>query len=219
MNPTVVFGTLAALLIQSAATAGQYGLRVFRDRDEWLAEATEAMRFGSEDFNSMTPQEIANNSSLHTGIRGLRLSTFLGARMAIREGAVPGNLDGTNFVDVSLFDSTPWIELRLTGGAFAWAAEFSGTTDSGGLGAQFGDALLNFGQYFEENEGGFLGFVTSSMFHDVRLVAGYEGEEFSFDNVEWLNIPAPGSAAWVASGAALGLTGRRRRARRPTLPA
>ncbi len=219
MNPTVVFGTLAALLIQSAAAAGEYGLRVFRDRDEWLAEATEAMRFGAEDFNAVSPQDIADNSSLHTGIQGLRLSTFYGARMAIRDGGVPGNLDGSNFVEVSLYDSTPWIELRLTGGAFAWAAEFSGTTDSGGLIGQFGDALMNFGHYFEENEGGFLGFVTSSMFHDVRLVAGYEGEEFSFDNVEWLNIPAPASAVWVVGGAALGLIGRRRRAQRPTLPA
>jgi hypothetical protein len=219
MKLIVVFGTVAAAFIHTGASAGEFGLRVFRDRAEWLAEASEGIRVRAENFDMVVPQSIPDNSSLLTGPRGVRLSTFNGARMSVLSGGSSGNLNGTSFVDVSLYDSTPWIELGLFGGAFAWAAEFSGTSDGGQLSGQFGDILMNFGQYFEEDEGGFLGFVTSSIFNDVRLVAGFEGEEFSFDNLEWVNIPAPSSAVFLASGAMFTLGVRRRRVPRATLAA
>lgn len=195
------------------AIGGEFGLRVFRDRDAWLAEAREggfAFIERRETFNNVTPQALQNFVEVVTGPRGVGLTANWDAEVSIKDGGAPGAFDGTNFVNVRLSSSVPYMNMRLLGGAYAWAADFSGAGDEGGLIAVFGDVILDFGQVFGEGEVGFAGFVTSSIFEDVRFFADFEGESFGFDNVEWINLPAPSSIAWLAALVAVAPARRRR---------
>jgi hypothetical protein len=205
--------TLASSVLGAPALAGEFGLRVFRDRDAWLAEAREggfAFIERRENFNAVTPQSLPNFVELVTGPRGVGLTANWDADVSIKDGGAPGSLDGTNFVDVRLSSSVPYMNMRLLGGAYAWAADFSSVGDEGGLIAQFGDVILDFGLVFGEGEVGFAGFVTSSIYEDVRFFADFEGESFAFDNVEWINLPAPSCALW---GVAFVVAGGQRRRR------
>lgn len=196
------------------AIAGEFGLRVFRDRDAWLAEAREggfAFVERRESFNTVNPQALPNFVELVTGPRGVGLTANWDAEVAVKDGDAPGSLNGTTFVDVRLSSSVPYMNMRLLGGAYAWAADFSSAGDEGGLIAQFGDVILDFGQVFGEGEVGFAGFVTSSIYEDVRFFADFDGESFAFDNVEWINLPAPSTALWGVAFVVVAGGQRRRR--------
>ncbi len=205
--------TFAVLLPSATALAGEFGLRIFRDRDAWLAEAREggfAFIERRERFNGVAPQALPNFVEVVTGPHGVGLTANWDAEVSIKSGDSPGAIDGTNYVDVRLSSSVPYLNMRLLGGAYAWAADFSSAGDEGGLIAQFGDAILDFGQVFGEGEVGFAGFVTSSIYEDVRFFADFDGESFAFDNVEWINLPAPSSALGLLA-AMTALNTRRRR--------
>lgn len=209
--PCVTVSALGA-----GASAGEYGLRVFRDRDAWLAEATKApgipgwARFHAEDFDTVAPQGVPDFETIDVGENGVRLSAFFGARVNVSAGDRPTSVNGSTYIDVSLADSLPWLTIGVSELTYAWAAEFSGATNSDGIAAQFGDAIVSFRQFLGPDESGFLGFVTSSLFDEIRIVARSEGEEFSFDSLEWARIPAPGGASLLGATCALAFRRRRR---------
>lgn len=214
-SPSLAFvaATLASSALVTPVLAGEFGLRVFRDRDAWLAEAREggyAFMERRENFSALTPQSLPNFVEVVTGPRGVGLTANWDADVSIKDGDAPGSLNGTNFVDVRLSSSVPYMNMRLLGGAYAWAADFSSAGDEGGLIAVFGDVIVDFGQVFGEGEVGFAGFVTSSIYEDVRFFAAFEGESFAFDNVEWINLPAPSSALWAAAFGVVAGSRRRR---------
>lgn len=202
-------------VVACAGASAHAGLMVFTDRASWEAALGGAAVF-TEDFNSLSPQVIADGDTLDTGLIQIRRDGSLNGGdglLEIEPGGNFGNLDGTTFLSGET-GVTPHerVDLGFSGQSiFAFGADWFSPFSGDGIGLEVGDNLILLDS-ISGFDAGFVGFVSTDLFESISIVGTPDDVSFqelwSADNFSFA-VPAPGAAALFGL-AGLASTRRRR---------
>lgn len=206
----VVFA--CAVAVAAGSSSAQF--TVYTDRAAW--ESAVGGDFFLEDFNSVTTQEIADGSSLNTGLITISRDgsgNMADGGLAISPGTQFGNIDGTNHLDGET-GAAPHENVKVSFNGLdvvAFGADFASPFSGDGIALQVGNELFLL-DTIPGFDIGFFGVVANSgTFDSVSIVGNPADDTFQelwqADNFSFA-VPAPSTAA--ALGLA-GLAGIRRR--------
>jgi len=191
-------------------------LTVFTDRGAWEAAIGGNPVF-VEDFNNLATGDIADGSTLDTGI--IQITRDGGPNgadgaLAISPGDQFGNFDGTNHLDGETgIAPGERVDFGFNGqSVFAFGADWVSPFSGDGIALEVGDELILL-DAVAGFDAGFIGFVSGSATFSTISVVGTP-EDISFqelwqaDNVSYA-VPTPSAIALLGLGGLV--AGRRRR--------
>ncbi len=206
---------IALLAVGSAACVSSAQVQVYTSLADWQAALTGSHVL--EDFNSTATQDIADGSTLDTGLLQITRdgsgNSGDGA-LAISPGSVFGNIDGTNFLDGETGgEPHETVNFGFNGGnVYAFGADFTSPYSGDGI-----DIVANGQRYSLADIGGgnsFFGIVdvSGASLGDVSIAGTLDSitfqELWQADNFRYALVPTPAGASILGI---VGLAAARRR--------
>lgn len=207
MNTRLAFALMAEALAVSPASLQAATFTRYLDRDAFTAAAGSV---AVETFNG-----YAASTRIGAGLDADKFIVvetqygFYGGGSQIAPGTRPGNINGTNFLEASLYDAGAAYGSYLTFTFDKPITAFGGNWASGSIDTIYLDVL---GQQVDQrvaSSGGFFGFVSDTPFTTVIMRSRQSNHSASLDNLTFSYTAAavPEPASWAMMIGGFGLLG------------